>query len=479
VTPIDRALARRLVASAERGVPVSPPALAAARRIVAGGHSPGDAALVRQSARPEGKPSAQQWIPEAEAVKAAKPVPVPSVDDPRLKGKERKIGVALGKKLGTIERMGGGLTEEQLLAARRLRTRKATQEDMQVARDVLGIQRSGAARLTAFTRQIKTAEKNLQNLSRDIALAKAGGLAGQAYIALRAQQVLAGTLAKNKPWLEGVAARLAVEIGKRPQAGFVFINAISRGLKVGGIVGTVAVIVAKAAHETLSAIRSGYQAQVRAYGARREFGNLPLARRIAREAEERARGEERLGVLERAPWWIGEAYRAGRMERTAELEGREQDVRKTLRQLVGSAGVPTRAAIIGRLAREKGLRPQDLTDAEVTAAVDEATQRTSERLDEGTAFARWYRAQYALLTPMQRAGVAVTGERRWHAEQLARYRDLRARTLAQQQADERSREELAWRRMTPLERQRRSQAQDDAAAAWTERRSRHAAHVSD
>lgn len=398
---------------------------------------------------------------------------------PERLGIPAALGMALGKKVLMLRGRGGQVDPDTAASARRLIQGRANANDLGRVREFLGISRSGAGFLSGLGKRFGRAERQVQNLARDVSIASAGGPAGQVYLALRVQSMAASLFRDNKPALEKFALGAAQALGAHPEIGVRMLNAVGRGLRLGGVVAAVVGGIAAGAGKMLTTITEGYRARIAAANERAVFGNLPLARDVAAGAESTARQGE-FQDWDRMPSWFGEWGRARRAKRSAEIQSQRLAARRYMREAAPMFGATDQRAV--RLAAARtGLPPEALTENQITAAQDELIA-SRVRLDEG--FAPWYRGEVARTSSAGRLWLDVSGLWGGGWEELRRqkrdeYRLLRAKTLAQAKADDVKREALAWQRLTPLERIRRVQDQDLAAAELATYRTRHRAHQED
>jgi hypothetical protein len=153
---------------------------------------------------------------------------------------------------------------------------------------------------------------------------------------------------------------------------------------------------------------------------------------------------------------------------------------QALREAAPMLGVTDQQAV--RLAAQRaGLPPEQVTPEQVTAARDELLAGRV-KLDAG--FEGWYRNQLSQTGVGTRLWADVSelwgaGWQELRRKKAEEYRVLRARTLAQSKADDEKREALAFKRLSPLERFRRVQDHDEAAAQLATYRTRHRAHAED
>lgn len=400
---------------------------------------------------------------------------------------------ALANKIFRLQKQSGGnVPGEVVAAARRQKEGTASQADHDAMRSYLGIHRSGASAIGKGQKFLNKVGGKISNIQTQIQLAQ-GAEGSQAVVA---QSRLVSTainelnsLTKSKG-VNKIVDKVASFVTKDPAAGGRFLKALGRGLRLGGVVGTI-LFAGIAAGTALFEARGKLAQSVGAIkDLARQFATDPritaavekqvygiassgklLDPKIAGRVVGRIPGMGALGAL------VTDYLEADIAEEAKNLQQQTLDARGKARGALLDLGAHP-GILLAEFASRRGKTVGELTPQERNEAVDQfiADQYDFSKFGDSN----YVEGEMAKRVPLQKAYDAIFGLEQSRRDKFSLEYSNRLLKSAAQRANERKRVAEATRlARDPAENFRMRVEQEEADARWTSHRSRHRAWQND
>lgn len=231
-------------------------------------------------------------------------------------------------------------------------------------RGYTGASRSGASYLNKVMGRMRKTIGNAARVGMQIDMAQRGGVAGGLAAADLSQQVVdaGASLAKNKT-VEKIAVAVADKVASNPGLGKAFLNAIGRGLRLGGAIGVAGQAVSALAEEYIDNQRRGSEAQLRGFRATRNM-DPESARAMRGRVSSNVRRSQ--GMIARAKSFWG--FTGGEQEEIAERQANFATAINRGASAPGIFGINP-AKVRMEIAKRKGKGVTNVTDLEVEQAI--------------------------------------------------------------------------------------------------------------
>jgi hypothetical protein len=253
-------------------------------------------------------------------------------------------------------------------------------------RGYLGIHRSGATRIKRFINSARTAVTNAARVGVMMDVAQRGGMTGAVAKAdiIQAGADAANNVTKNKT-VQSIAIAVAAKFAADAGLGLRFLRSIGRIARMGGAIGTAAMIAVGFKSEQIAAAQAAAKAQGKSFDA----AAAARVRELAPEARRRlaTQVDDERGLFTRAKNWLG-------LSTTDEEKTRRQSeyfqAIANARSTLGRSGVNVTDKL-GAYAAERGKSIGQLSEAERAEALNEDAKREYRRRwnsKEAEAYAR-------------------------------------------------------------------------------------------
>ena len=255
-------------------------------------------------------------------------------------------------------------------AARRILKNRGTEQDIELCRRFLGIRKSGAGAARGAMRAYKRIEGQVFSLSQDFELIRASQDRGEstAVPMARLMQNLNFQIqsAIKTKWARNAAERAAEFFGKNPAVASRALKALGRGLRLGGAIGTAALLGITAAETFFRQRGETAKSKARSLDLSRALKIDPRLSRDIRVNVEESEAENR-SYLRSLLHSLG--YTESEQK---EIEGRQKTQKETLakaRAIAAELGIDV-GAVLGKKARALGKPINELTEREKNEALD-------------------------------------------------------------------------------------------------------------